>query len=109
VTSVLFKNVLNNLFRHRLLRCEEEIINNGIIAISHRQWIWNELEACHFSKSLLITFHDRNVVLFDKLRPGKKVGLVALSVSSISPRLITVIVGNSIRLASEVESGDALG
>jgi hypothetical protein len=72
VLAVLFENILNNLFRYRLLRCEEEIIDNGIIAVSHRQWIWNELEACYFSKSLLIGFHDRYVVLFDKLWPKKK-------------------------------------
>ena len=69
---MLFKNFLNNLFRYRFLGGEEKVINDGIVAISHRQWIGNELKACHFLKSLLKGFHDRRVVLFDKLRLGKK-------------------------------------
>jgi hypothetical protein len=82
---VLFKDGFDDPFRNRLLRCEKKVIDNGVVPISHRQGIGNELEACDRLKSLLICLHDRRVVLFDKLPRGKQVALVAFNLSRLTP------------------------
>src|SRR5260370_27559672 len=86
---MLFEYVLDNLLRNRLLRGEEKIINNGIVAIPHRQGVGNELEACYRLKSLLKSFHDGRVVLFDKLPLGKQITLIAFDISGLPPGLIS--------------------
>ncbi len=58
---MLFKDGFDDPFRNRLLRCEKKVIDNGVVPISHRQGIGNELEACDRLKSLLICLHDRRV------------------------------------------------
>jgi hypothetical protein len=49
------------------------------------------------------------VLLADRTRDVRTITTVVTEVLAANPETTPVIVGNSIRLASEVESGDALG
>jgi hypothetical protein len=56
-STVLLKNILDNFFGDRLLRCEKKVIDYGVSAIAHRQRMGNKLEACDRLKPLLKRLH----------------------------------------------------
>ena len=82
---MLVKNIGDDLLRYSLGRCEKKVIDNSFSAVAHGQGVGDEFESGDFLQAITKCRRNGIVWLFDFIRRGKEVLLLAIDIGRAAP------------------------
>src|ERR1035437_6784393 len=98
LSSVFLENIADDFFCYRLLRCEEQIVDDCICDVSHGQRVRNEGEASNLFQSFSKGGDDFVIALLDDIAPVQP-SLGAFRVCSLLPRVVSPELGHPFNAA----------